>query len=310
MLKTRVLKYIKSLFIGLAVLLLTIICLGYSNIGELDENSKHQFLTIGKEKIRYYQQGKGKDILLIHGTPGSIEDWKFIMDSLSQNYRVTAFDRLGHGFSSVNHYNYNIKDNTVLVEKLMNELNITSPLIVGHSYGGSISAYLAVNSNIKNAQYIIIDSPLYNYQPNPLYQVIASPILGKGLATVSSLTISKKFIQKSLASMLEHLPEAQSNKIIEERQTIWNQPKVIYSKSKESSNYGEDLDLISKRYSTIDTSITLITGKDANTTFREDCERFHNEVKNTKLILLDNVKHYITVEKPNAVITVVEDMML
>src|SRR5690554_5665765 len=91
----KVLKF-SSLSIG--ILFLVSILLGQTNLGNLsqNENNKDTFITIGDEKIRYLQKGEGKDILFIHGTPGSIEDWKELIDSLSQNFRVTAFDRLGH----------------------------------------------------------------------------------------------------------------------------------------------------------------------------------------------------------------------
>lgn len=154
--------------------MLIIVSLGYTDLGNLslNENQQNQFLKIDNERIRFSQKGKGKDVLLIHGTPGSIEDWNEIVDSLSKNYRITTFDRLGHGFSSLNKYTYHIEDNAVLVEKLIKQLNLESPLIVGHSYGGSIVAFMAVNSKLKNLEYVIIDSPLYKYKPSKTYQLV------------------------------------------------------------------------------------------------------------------------------------------
>jgi hypothetical protein len=38
------------------------------------QDLKAPFVKIGANKIRYIQKGKGKDILLIHGMLGSIED--------------------------------------------------------------------------------------------------------------------------------------------------------------------------------------------------------------------------------------------
>ena len=60
---------------------------------------KGQHVAVHGNPIRYYQQGSGPDILLIHGSPGSIEDWDTVIDDLAKDYRVTAYDRPGHGYS-------------------------------------------------------------------------------------------------------------------------------------------------------------------------------------------------------------------
>jgi pimeloyl-ACP methyl ester carboxylesterase len=304
----RITKYC-ILIIG--ILLLLIVLLGYSNIGNLpeNENQENHFLKIGKEKIRFSQKGNGKDILLIHGTPGSIEDWTEIIDSLSQNYRVTTFDRLGHGFSSSNQYTYHLKDNAILVENLIKKLNLKSPLIVGHSYGGSIVAYMAVNSGQKDISYIIIDSPLYEYKPSKTYKLISTPVLGKGIALFSSYTVADNQIKKGVSSLFKSLEKERINELVKERQPIWSQPKVIYSKSKESVNYQDDLNSISSKYKSIDSKVTIITGRDSISTFRNDCEKLNREIPHSELIIIEKTGHYIQLEKPLNVIEIINERM-
>ena len=305
----RLIKYCCSV---LGVLLFITALLGYTNLGNLPTNDtqENRFLTIGNEKIRFSQKGQGKDILLIHGTPGSIEDWNEIMDSLSIDYRVTAFDRLGHGFSSSNQYNYHLKDNANTVENLIIHLNLKSPLIVGHSYGGSIAAYMAVNSELKNREYILIDSPLYNYQPSNMYKLVATPFLGKGMALLASYTIADDQIKAGVSSLFKSLEKETINDLVKERQLIWSQPKVIYSKSKESMNYLTDLNSISKKYKNITSKITLITAKDSINTFKNECLKFNKEVSHSELIILDTTGHYIQLEKSSTVIKIIKERML
>lgn len=304
----RIKKLLKYIFYSTGFLLFIIFFLGQTNLGNLptDYNPKNDFITIGNEKIRFVQKGNGKDILLIHGTPGSIEDWNNIIDSLSKDYRVTAFDRLGHGFSSFNEYDYNLKDNAALVEDLVEKLDLRSPLIIGHSYGGSIVAFMAVNSRLNNAEYIIIDSPLYNYTPSNLYRLISIPIFGKGISLLLSFTIAKKHIDNGVSSLFKSLKKERVNELVKERQIIWLQPKVIYSKSKESVHYFNDLKSISGKYKMIKSKITLITGTDSTTTFRNDAEKFKNEVSHSNLIFIRNTGHYIQLERSEDVIQIIK----
>ncbi len=288
--------------------MLVMILLGYTNIGNLStsENSESSFLKIGNEKIRFSQKGNGKDILLIHGTPGSIEDWNSIVDTLAKNYRVTTFDRLGHGLSSSKQYTYHIKDNAVFVERLIQQLELKTPLIVGHSYGGSISAYMAVNSDLKDIKYIIIDSPLYKYPSSNLYKLVSTPVLGKGIALVSSYTIANNLIKEGVSPLFQSLKKEEINKLVNERLRIWSQPKVIYSKSKESVNYLNDLNSMSDKYKNIKSDITIITGKDYTSTYRSDSEKFHSEVSNSELVLLDDTRHYVQFDKADEVIEIIK----
>jgi pimeloyl-ACP methyl ester carboxylesterase len=295
----KIAKYCISI---IGMLLLIILLLGYSNLGNLsvNENKENHFLKIGKEKIRFSQKGNGKDILLIHGTPGSIEDWTEIMEPLSENFRVTAFDRLGHGFSTSNQYSYHLKDNAILVENIIKKLKLKSPLIVGHSYGGSIAAYMAVNSKLKEIDYIIMDSPLYTYQPTNIYKIIATPVIGKGIAFLSSFTIAEDRIKEGVLAQFEATKKNAIDKVIKERQRIWSQPKVIFSKSKESVNYQDDLNSISNKYKNINTKVTIITS-----TFLNDCERIHKEVANSELIFMKKTGHYIQLEHPLKMIEII-----
>ncbi|MDH7445257.1 alpha/beta fold hydrolase [Aquimarina sp. 2201CG14-23] len=304
-------KIIKYCVLGLAIFFFIITLLGYTNLGNLSitESSENIFVNIENEKIRISQKGNGKDILLIHGSPGSIEDWNSIVDALAKTYRVTTFDRAGHGFSSSNEYTYHIKDNAILVERLIEQLGLKDPLIVGHSYGGSTAAYMAVHSDLKELKYIILDSPLYKSRSRGIYKLISTPVIGKGIALASSYTIANSQIRDGVTPIFKSIKEEKIQELVKERQRMWSQPKVIYTKSMESINYQDDLNLISHKYKNIVSDITIITAKDSINTLRKDCEKFHSEVLNSELIILDNTGHYIQFDKSNDLIEVIHRKM-
>ena len=268
-------------------------------------NLKTSFVKIGDNNIRYTQKGKGKDILLIHGMPGSIEDWKEIINPLSKHFRVTAFDRLGHGHSSAKNYTYHIQDNAILVEKIIETLNLVFPYIVGHSYGGSIVANLAAKYNFKNFNFMIVDSPLYGYDAEFKFKLVATPIIGKLLAFISSFTIAKSEIKKGVSVLFSSLEKEKIDELVAERQELWKQVKVIYSKSKESVNYGNDLQKQSMKYKKIEAKITIVTANNFPGTYGNDCKKFHSEVLNSKLVVLENTGHYIQLEKIKELIQII-----
>lgn len=302
-------NFIKYSLTIICVLLFISTILAQTSLGNLNKNQEtnHQFITIGKEEIRFSQKGAGEDILLIHGTPGSIEDWNEIFDSLAKNFRVTAFDRLGHGYSSKRDYTYDLEGNANLAEELILELNLKSPLIVGHSYGGSVATYLAVNSASKDREYVIIDSPFYEINPSGINKLVSTPILGKGIAFLSSFTIAKSQIRKGAIPMFKSTEGEKLDNYIKERQEIWSQPKVIYSNSKEIVNLQDDLKSMSENYKNTDSKMTLITVEDTIDTFRKGTEKLNGELKNSELIIISNTGHYIPLEQPAEIIRIIRE---
>jgi len=299
----------KLKFIGytLLVILLSFYVLGALNIGNVTKPKtfKGSFISIDGERIRYFQKGSGKDILLIHGTPGSIEDWNYLIDSLAIDHRVTAFDREGQGFSSANIYQYHIKENAVLIKRLIDTLALKSPLLIGHSYGGSSLANFATQSKDTLIKYVFIDPPLYYYHTRFTSKLMATPLIGKGICTLAKYTIAEKQITEKLNDIFENQTENQLKELIKERSSIWLQTNVLYANSKELANYQDDLNSVKELYKSIHSPVTIITCEDANKSYKNDCIKFHEEVKNSKLFIIKNSGHYIQIDQSQKVLEIV-----
>ena len=272
---------------------------------QLTDNWQGRFIDIDGEKIRVVQKGEGQDILLIHGTPGSIEDWQPIIDSLSTTHRVTAFDRPGNGFSTANNYRYTIKDNVKITNQLITALGLDSVLIVGHSYGGSIAAHMATTKNDMARSYIIVASPLYHLEPDGLFKVVAAPVIGKGVGVLISKTSVDQKIEEGLTKRFEGRTEILTDDFLTIRKQIWSQAKVLYSTSNEHINYDADLKKVSGNYSKIDSKISILYGTKDHQLIIEGSEKFHKSIPHSELHILENTGHFIQFEKTDALIKVI-----
>lgn len=279
------------------MLFILILVLSSADLGNLGPNDVdlQQTLEIGDNTIRYVQSGTGKDILFIHGSTGSLEDWNLITNALHSDYRITSFDRICHGYSTCNDYQYNLSDNAELVRHIIDSLNLQNPMIVGHSYGGLVVAHLLVTNLNNSLEYMIIESPLYHIPSIPHLKLLGSPIIGEALATISKYTFSNSMIESSFESL--SLPEKEKEKIINERKMIWSQPKAQTAMGKEVNRLHFDLENLSKKYNEIRANVTLVTGFDYATTFRDQSERFSNILPNDTLVLLPFENHYMLLDK-------------
>ena len=100
---------------------------------------EHKFIDIHGERLAYYDEGRGEAILLIHGMAGSSQTWREILPPLAKKYRVIAPDLLGHGRSAKPRTDYSLGAFAVGLRDLLDELEVDSATVVGHSLGGGIA---------------------------------------------------------------------------------------------------------------------------------------------------------------------------
>lgn len=107
------------------------------------------FVEIEGRRVHYVQAGAGPDLVLIHGASGNSRDMTFrFMDRLTGRYRVTAFDRPGLGYTDrvlpalVSPFAARGETPTEqadLLRAAARALGIERPIVLGHSYGGSVA---------------------------------------------------------------------------------------------------------------------------------------------------------------------------
>ena len=103
-------------------------------------------LDVAGRKFHVQQAGEGPDVVLIHGVTGDLSIWFLckLMTELSADYRVTAYDIRGHGYSDVTPSGYTSADHAADLFAIMDRIGASRARLVGHSFGGVIAAHAAV----------------------------------------------------------------------------------------------------------------------------------------------------------------------
>ena len=95
----------------------------------------------GGLRLHYIERpGAGPAVLLIHGLPGTAEDWNLVT-RLLPGRRTVAIDRPGFGSSNGGYFPEG--QQLQAVEELIVRLRLGRPILVGHSYGGTLSLAFA-----------------------------------------------------------------------------------------------------------------------------------------------------------------------
>ncbi|KXJ49741.1 MAG: acyl-CoA esterase [Colwellia sp. Phe_37] len=148
--------------------------------------------------LNYQQLGSGKDIILIHGLFGRLENLNMVAKALSESYRVTSVDVRNHGdsfHSELMDYPSMAKDIVVI----MQHLAIESAIVLGHSMGGKIAMELALTYPERLDKLIVADIAPVEYPPH--HNQIIDGLKAIDLSSVKG----RKDADKQLANYVDNL---------------------------------------------------------------------------------------------------------
>jgi pimeloyl-ACP methyl ester carboxylesterase len=91
-------------------------------------------------RLNYVQSGSGEPaVVLLHGMACLHAHMLPVMSHLESRHRCVAFDLRGHGASDAPRDAYAMDDFLADLDALIDELDLGRPILIGHSFGGSIA---------------------------------------------------------------------------------------------------------------------------------------------------------------------------
>lgn len=137
-------------------------------------------------QLNYSQLGDNTDnlpIIVIHGLFGSKENLNIIAKPLSENHQVINVDLRNHGQSFHDAtMNYQVMADDVF--NLLNTLNITQCILVGHSMGGKVAMQMALSQGERIAKLVVLDIAPTHYTPR--HQNVFNGLKNVNLATINN----------------------------------------------------------------------------------------------------------------------------
>jgi 2-hydroxy-6-oxonona-2,4-dienedioate hydrolase len=111
----------------------------WAELADVDHELRH--VDVAGVRTRVLQAGSGPDLVLLHGTGGHLEAYARDIGGLARDFRVTAYDMVGHGWSDLPDTPYTTD---VLADHLvgtLDALGIERAHLSGESLGGWVVAW-------------------------------------------------------------------------------------------------------------------------------------------------------------------------
>jgi pimeloyl-ACP methyl ester carboxylesterase len=224
-------------------------------------------------------------VVLVHGAGQDTASWRYNVESLAGSRRVVALDLPGHGKSEVFFPPLTSTDDFAgYVEGFIKELNLSRPVLVGHSMGAGICLTVALRCGEKIGGVVAVDG--------------ADKITG-----VFGEEIHEAYLDASLELMLEMSMEGfralcsrltQPNRVEEIVQDLLRiHPRVTAADTQAFNTFD-----MSGQVREISVPVLLISGADDFLVTPEMVRSTAARITGSKVVILDGVGHFPHTESP------------
>jgi len=268
------------------------------------EQPKEYYVKIENIRVRYVEAGAGSVVVLIHGNAGSVDDFDFkSLGLLCRDHRVIAIDRPGHGKSDrPNGLDATLQYQTHLLHETLLRLGVIRPVLVGHSWGGSLALAYAVKYP-KELSAIVLLAPAAYSDGGPdqfLRAVLKTPVIGDVSLTLGRVILGEHLLKKELARAF--YPDSVPDEYLRRASSSWLQHKQVRAILEDEYILDKDLEKISKHYAEISIPVVIVTGDhDKVVSPKHNAYRLKTSIAQSKLIELKNSGHQVPQTHPESI---------
>lgn len=87
--------------------------------------------------VKYGVTGDGPPVIVVHGTPWSSFNLRYIIEFLSKHFTVFYYDLIGYGQSDKSPGDVSLGIQNQVLDQLLNHWGLEKPAIIGHDFGGA-----------------------------------------------------------------------------------------------------------------------------------------------------------------------------
>ncbi|MFN3614488.1 MAG: alpha/beta fold hydrolase [Rubrimonas sp.] len=128
-----------------------------------------EFLSIDRARIHYVELGEGPPVVMLHGLAGNVRNYmQTVANELARTHRVILIDRPGSGYSGrPDGTTASIQSQAEVVHRVIEELGLQRPTIVGHSLGGAVALAYSARYPEDLSHLVLLATPATPFEPGP-----------------------------------------------------------------------------------------------------------------------------------------------
>lgn len=233
-------------------------------------------------------------VLLLHGQPGSAQDWAPLESALAGRVRTIAIDRPGWDGRSPPE---DLAGNVRAAVAALDAAGAERAIVVGHSLGGAIAAWLAAEHPDRVNGLVLAAPSASRGSLNRLDELLATPIIGSALTTGAfagiGLTLELGPVRRRVTARLE-LPDGYLRRYT---RTLLN-PLTWHSFVVEQRMLVRDLPALEERLGAISAPTTIAIGTADRIVAPASARELAQRIPGAKLVQLKRASHLLAQQRP------------
>ena len=280
-----------------------------SRVAHDHPQAQSKFVNVKGANLHFVIRGAGRPVVLIHGNPGSCQDWARLYGPLAERYQAFAFDRPGHGHSDRSNHGgaVTVEVQAHLLCAALDELRVERPILVGHSWGGALALAYALQYPRDVSGLVLLAPAVYESDDGVsfLSKLPAWPVIGDVVNFLFTPLISSWLVRTDLQKAFA--PDAVPKNYLRHTLAEWTVPKKVKWYSVDDALLNVSLPKLSPRYSELNVPTAIVTGdSDLIVPAKENAHRLHEALPGSELIVLEKTGHQIPFTRPEAVVEAID----
>jgi pimeloyl-ACP methyl ester carboxylesterase len=306
-----------------------------SRVAHDHAQAQSKFVTVDGARLHFVIKGAGRPVILVHGNPGSCQDWTRLYTPISSRYQAIAFDRPGHGHSDrPNHRDITVDIQAQMLNTALRELQIERPILVGHSWGGALALAYALEFPDDLSGLVLLAPAVYESDDGVsfLSKLPGFPIIGDVVNFLFTPLIGPWLVRTDVTKAFapDPIPKHYLRHVLLE----WTRPKKVKWYSVDDALLNESLPKLSLRYAELIASnqresnsfdsspadsvsnssrlrmpVSIVTGdSDLIVPATQNAHRLYEALPHSELVVLEKTGHQIPFTRPDAVVAAINQV--
>ena len=239
-----------------------------------------------------------KTLVLIHGFGSNKDNWLQLAKELNGKYHLIIPDLVGDGESSKPMtIDYTISNQTKMLKEFLNKFKNKNIVLIGNSMGGHIALNYAYQYKIYS---LILIDPMGIKTEKSFVDKLGKEKLEELYLNVCTVEKMKKIIELGF-SKPPYIPNFILEYLTKEKCKVSSLDRLKYE-----DLFDENLDLLdvmSEKSTKLDVPTLILWGREDKIIDVKNASIFHNNIKNSKLVIFENAGHMPMIE--NAELTAI-----
>src|SRR5262245_45975047 len=267
--------------------------------------AKSEFIEVEGTLLRFVIRGRGRPVVLIHGNPGSSQDWAKLYSPLASQFCAFAFDRPGHGRSDRPNRNgqVTVEAQAQLLNSALAQLRVERPILVGHSWGAALALIYALSYPEDVSGLVLLAPAAYVSDDGIsfLSKIPAWPVIGDLLNALFTPWLASWLVRTDLAKAFA--PDKVPERYLSQSLAAWTSPAKVKCYSIDDAQLNASLLKFAPRYPELRMPLTIVTGdSDLIVPAQENALRLADVLPQAKLHIVQKAGHQLPLVCPEVVV--------